>query len=575
MTWVCKMCGQNNVDSATECELCGTPADPGVSVAAVPPATSAESVPSVARKPAAYPFGTSGASKRRAAGRRRSFYKMSAGFSVKDLFSGKKAVLTSAWLIILAAFVITVITGVCVRLYAYEWGLVTVVFFNAVLGALIPVFCYNRSIMSAFAYFALADFAVTSVMAFCFEEAYVPAVVNFALLTALCVTAAVFLFPYESDNVAVGAALLAVLSLAATIFYSVHIAIGLNTDAVHAASGFIIAACVAMAVYYASKAVLGVRLKGKDYLVSMIETCVLTFAFAGLILNIASNYFYETVSATFYCAAALTAGALGVYKFFGKSKDDINVVTGNVCFALALVCVMVAYYVRNDVFESDSLFGEYMIVNVFALYAVFVADRFLSVCFGSRYALAMTLISGAMLASLAATEICFDSERQYLMMVLLPQCLAVLIVFVLGYKSGTTKSNKVINALYCTFILGCFVGLILTKDVPENNEITVSLAQSMAGAFFVYYVSRLVAVITHSDIRAGTSMLTAVTVTAAFFVVCIVFDAFLGTVFTLAAMAVVLFANVFVALAKGEKTVSFLSLLLAIVSAGLSLMASL
>ena len=555
MTWVCKYCDHNNDDADVECALCGElrfPASAPVASSPVP-ATSpvAASVPArSARSPVP---ATSPAAGRLAA-----------------------KIIIAAGIVVALALTGSVIAGVLLPFYPYEWGVVAVVCFNVLLCASLPLYYDKIKAVSVFGYFTLVDFAVTFVTAFCFEYAALPVAINFALLAAFAAAIASSMIKNKEYHKATGVIVTAALSLAAVAVFSIAYAEGIDTDTAHAILGVLTVAVVALAAYYASPALMSADTGESKPFNALTGALILALSYIGVLLNEFTGNFYETVSTTFFAAAALSAIGIGVYTGFIVEKKNIPYAALNICFAFALGALTAMHYCGYGFSRSDyeNFNFSYLIMGVFALYTVFTADYIFCAVSEERLVLAMALTAGLMFASLTAFDIMGLRDTGAYVALVSVQLLIVVAYIAVERKFGSSINITAVNFIYLVFLLAwsgtnLFAELIPVYDAPT---MLLNLGQGVAAAFFVYYAACAVSFSDEPALSVSAYFVSAVVVGVSG-ALALIYREKLGAVIVLSAMAVVSFVNIITAAAQNKKGTALLSFLLCLTSIGFALAA--
>lgn len=548
MTWVCKYCDHNNNDADVECALCGELRFPASVSAASSTISATSSVAGAVPAPAAL-----------------------SSVHAKSSVAGHLAVkiIIAAGIVVALALTGSVIVGVLLPFYPYEWGVVAVVCFNVMLNASLPLYYNKIKAVSAFGYFTLVDFAVTFVTAFSFEYAALPVATNFALLAAFAVAIATLMIKNKEYHKATGVIITAALSVAAVAVFSIAYAEGINTDTAHATLGVLTVAVVALAAYYASPALMSADTGESKPFNALTGALILALSYIGVLLNEFTGNFYETVSTTFFAAAALSAIGIGVYTGFIVEKKNIPYAALNICFAFALGALTAMHYCGYGFSRSDyeNFNFSYLIMGVFALYTVFTADYIFCAVSEERLVLAMALTAGLMLASLTAFDIMGLRDTGAYVALVSVQLLIVVAYIAVERKFGSSINITAVNFIYLVFLLAwsgtnLFAELIPVYDAPT---LLLNFGQGVAAAFFVYYAACAISFSDEPVLSVSVFFVSAVVVgiTGA---LALIYREKYGAVIMLCAMAIVSFVNTITALAQKKKSTALLSFLLCLTS---------
>lgn len=548
MTWVCKYCDHNNNDADVECALCGELRFPASVSAASSTISATSSVAGAVPAPAAL-----------------------SSVHAKSSVAGHLAVkiIIAAGIVVALALTGSVIVGVLLPFYPYEWGVVAVVCFNVMLNASLPLYYNKIKAVSAFGYFTLVDFAVTFVTAFSFEYAALPVAINFALLAAFAVAIATLMIKNKEYHKATGVIITAALSVAAVAVFSIAYAEGINTDTAHATLGVLTVACIALAIYYLSPVLMLADIGERKKFTAMTGNAILALSYSGVLLNEFTGNFYETVSTTFFVVAALSALGIGVYTGFIVAKKNLPYAALNICFAFALGALIAMHYCGYGFsrFDYEKFNFSYLIMGVFALYTIFTVDYIFYAVSEARLVLVMALTAGLLLASLTTFDIMslFDTGAYVALVVV--QLLIVVTYIAVERKFGSSINITAVNFIYLVFLLAwsgtnLFAELIPLYDAPT---MLLNLGQGVAAAFFVYYAACAISFSDEPVLSVSVFFVSAVVVgiTGA---LALIYREKYGAVIMLCAMAIVSFVNTITALAQKKKSTALLSFLLCLTS---------
>ena len=548
MTWVCKYCDHNNNDADVECALCGELRFPASVSAASSTISATSSVAGAVPAPAAL-----------------------SSVHAKSSVAGHLAVkiIIAAGIVVALALTGSVIVGVLLPFYPYEWGVVAVVCFNVMLNASLPLYYNKIKAVSAFGYFTLVDFAVTFVTAFSFEYAALPVAINFALLAAFAVAIATLMIKNKEYHKATGVIITAALSVAAVAVFSIAYAEGINTDTAHATLGGLTVACIALAIYYLSPVLMLADIGERKKFTAMTGNAILALSYSGVLLNEFTGNFYETVSTTFFVVAALSALGIGVYTGFIVAKKNLPYAALNICFAFALGALIAMHYCGYGFsrFDYEKFNFSYLIMGVFALYTIFTVDYIFYAVSEARLVLVMALTAGLLLASLTTFDIMslFDTGAYVALVVV--QLLIVVTYIAVERKFGSSINITAVNFIYLVFLLAwsgtnLFAELIPVYDAPT---MLLNLGQGVAAAFFVYYAACAISFSDEPVLSVSVFFVSAVVVgiTGA---LALIYREKYGAVIMLCAMAIVSFVNTITALAQKKKSTALLSFLLCLTS---------